>query len=110
MVNFMPESYIQKLDFIKYRWFDSQNKPYGSDNMIEAGTTQAPHLFYWNFYLVDEHFTYTRQSYTWLDATAFVGGNVDTILYGALIFFFIYNYGMQRYSVFYSFESQKNRR
>lgn len=64
---------------------------------------------YWNFYMNDEMITYTRQSYTWMDAAAFAGGNLDTFLYGTVMFFWVYNYGMGRYRILYKLEKTKIR-
>ena len=61
-------------------------------------------LLYFNIALSDETITTTRQKYTWLDAFAFVGGNIDVILIIIHVFFYYYNYGLNRYQVYFKLE------
>ena len=58
-------------------------------------------LEYWNFALSNEISVMTRQKYTWLDNCAFIGGNVDFVFMIVGIFFFIYNYKISEFNLYY---------
>ena len=64
-------------------------------------------LAYYNFVLTDEVAVTTRQKYTWLDSFAFVGGNVDVLIVLMHMFFFFYNFGLNRYQQYYIAERDR---
>lgn len=69
--------------------------------------TMPDMLEYWNFYLSNEVITTTRQSHTWLDNFAFIGGNVDFILMAVGALFSLYNYNISKFKLYYQHHKTK---
>lgn len=111
MVNFMP-SYVQELTYLKYKDLKANTKPYGSDgmngngyNIKEKGMPDI--ISYCNFVMSDDVITTTRQKYTWLDAFAFVGGNIDMLLLLVSLVVWFNNYGLSQYQQYYLSEKER---
>ena len=77
---------------------------YGSNVKLE---NKIDMLAYYNFVLTDEMLVTTRQKYTWLDAFAFVGGNIDVLLVFLSVFFYFYNFGMNKSEQYYIGEKDR---
>lgn len=109
LTKFIP-SMTQFHRFLKFGTFDKQAKAFGSDGMnnygkrvdADADDEFTDMLEYWNFYLESEMFTFSRQRYTWLDNIALIGGLVEFFLVSLTCFFWIYNYEIATYKLFYS--------
>ena len=106
----MP-SRIEEHSFLKYKDYIDHHKPYGSDGKNGFGKNldgPLPDMIdYWNFYLTDEVITTTRQKYSMFDNFAFVGGNVEFVLVSVMLFFFVYNYKIDKINLYYEFNKVK---